>query len=184
MKKFSHQVLINENVGNTFTLGKSLDTMPEEWDDILDLFQLFGESYPDDVISTSVAVGWVNPNELSNMTRASGLTIVSNKKIKGIFPTGQIPDKWKSCVKMMIKWSPIVGEWISAKRGDWVKDSTDIWQESDLDKMISRINSIKTLSKRLDRWCDVYYTLIVGFQGGETGESIAVLAVLKDDFWK
>jgi hypothetical protein len=184
MRKFSQQVVLNENSGNTFTLGKNLSKMPEEWDDVLDLFQLFGESYSEDVISTSVTNGWVKPTELSEMTRVSGLTTISHKKIKSIFPTGEIPDKWKACVKMMVRWKPIKGEWISAKRGDWVKDSTDVWQESELDKMIARINSVKTLSKRLERWCDVYYTPISGFQGGETGESIAVVAILKDEFFR
>jgi hypothetical protein len=184
MLKFSHQVLLNENNGNTFIMGKNIDKMPEQMDDILDLFQLFGESYPDDVISTSVSIGWVNPNELSNMTRVSGLTIISKKKIKSVFPTGQIPDKWKACVKMMIKWHPIVGEWVSSKKGDWVKSSTDVWQESELDKIIIRVNSIKTLTKRLERWCDVYYTPVNnGFMGGEHGESMAVIAILKDDLW-
>jgi hypothetical protein len=185
MRKFSHQVLLNESRGNTFTMGKSVDNMPEEWDDILDLFQLFGESYGD-VISTSIGAGWVNPTELSGMTRVGGLAIISNKKIKSYLqiPSGQIPDKWKACVKMMIKWSPIECEWVSSKKGDWVKASTEVWQEGELDKIISRINSIKTLSKRLERWCDVYYTPINhGFMGGETGESMAVVAILKDDLW-
>lgn len=184
MRKFSQQVLLNENKGNTFTLGKNVSKMPEEWDDVLDLFQLFGESYSEDVISTSVAYGWVNPTELREMTKVSGLTIISHKKIKNIFPTGEIPDKWKACVKMMVRWKPIKGEWVSAKRGDWVDASTDVWQESELDKMIARINSIKTLSKRLERWCDVYYTLISGFQGAGSTESIAVVAILKDEFFR
>ena len=184
MKKFSHQVLINENSGNTYTMGKSIDKLPDDWEEIMDLFQLFNESYEDDIISVSISSGWVNSNDIKNMYIASGVSHVSNKRIKTMFPNGSMPDKWKLCIKMMIKWKQIKSDWVTSNKSDWAIKSVNIWGEKELDAVISRVNSIKTLSKRLGKWCDVYITPINhGFNGGDTGESMSVLAVIKDELY-
>lgn len=102
MRKFTQQLIMNENSGNTFTMGKSITKYPDEFEDVKDLLQLFQESYRDDVISTAVTIGWVNPTALRNMTKCQSVSLISNKKIKEIFPDGNIPDKWKLCGKLMI----------------------------------------------------------------------------------
>lgn len=184
MRKFTQQLMINENSGNTFTMGKSTQKLPEEVEDIKDLLQLFEESYRDDVISTAVTIGWANQNELRNMTRCQSVSVVG-KGIKGIFPDGNIPDKWMLCGKLIVKWKPIKGDWVSAKKGDWVVGSTEAFEIKELDQIVARVNSIKTLMMRLSRWCDVYTSTVSnGFIGGDTGESMAVLCILKNEYFQ
>lgn len=184
MRKFTQQLMINENSGNTFTMGKSTKKLPEEVEDIKDLLQLFEESYRDDVISAAVTIGWANPTALTNMTTCQRVSDIS-KGIKEIFPDGNIPDKWMLCGKLIIKWKPIKGDWVSAKSGDWVDKSTEVFEIKELDQIVTRVNSIKTLMQRLSRWCDVYTsTMNHGFIGGNIGESIAVLCILKNEYFQ
>lgn len=186
MRKFSHQVSINENIGNTFNLGKSVDKFPECFDDILDLVQLYSESYSESVSNSTVTIGFIDPTSLSKMTKVQGLSIISHKKIKGVFPDGNIPDRWSVCVRLVIKFKPIESDWVSSQKGDWVKSSTQIWGLKQLDEISFRVNSIKGLISRLERWCDCYFSLVnsEGFSGSDTGESACLLAVLKNDLWK
>jgi hypothetical protein len=60
-------------------------------------------------------------------------------------------------------------------------DENKLWALNELETFSSRINSFKTLVKRLERYCrHVVVTPIGnGFEGDKTGESVCVLAILE-----
>ena len=182
MKKFSSQVLMNENTSNTFTLGKKIDVYPEFWDDIKDIIEVYKSSYGD-VAFCRAGYGWVNENTIKEMYSAQSINLTGQKGIRKIFPDGDVADKWCISCKIIIKWDIIKSDWVSTKKGDWI--TVDVWQEKDLDILINRTNSIKTLSKRLGRWCDVYMTTLNnGFKGEKSDNgspSICILAIVRND---
>ena len=103
MKKFSH--IINESVENTYLLGKSVDKLPAEFTEILDLFQTFKESYSGKVDEVVISKGYVTISNLNNTYSVNSTQMVGSKKIRQYFKDGRIPDKWILSMKSIISFT-------------------------------------------------------------------------------
>jgi hypothetical protein len=148
MKKFS-DIIINESVENTYLLGKSVDKLPAEFTEILDLFQTFKESYSGKVDEVVISKGYVTISNLNNTHSVNSTQMVGSKKIRQYFKDGRIPDKWILSMKSIISFTKFKNE-SQKDLPKWAED--EIFDSSTIDMMIERYKAIKTLTSR----CEYY----------------------------
>ena len=163
MNKFSHISTINESVENTFLLGKNVgDELPESYLDILDMFDTLKESYPDTIENISITKGYSTDYNLSRTDRAAhAAQIISKKKSGQYFKDGNIPDKWKLCIRSLIIFKKVEGN-----------SGALSFDPSVLDVYINRYKSIKTLTSR----CSYYGAKVqVSFGSSMNSENISIL---------
>jgi hypothetical protein len=163
MNKFSHLSIINESVENTFLLGKNVnDELPEPYLEISDLFDTLKESYPDTIENISITKGYSTDYNLSRTDRPAHATqVIVRKKIKQYFKDGNIPDKWKLCIRAFLIFKSIEGN-----------SGTLSFDPSVLDVYINRYKSIKTLTSR----CSYYGAKVqVSFGSSMNSENISII---------
>ena len=150
MKKFSHISSINESTDNTYLLGKTINNLPEEFMEVSDMFDTFKESY-DNVEDVNVAKGYVTNFNLNKSYSVNATQLVGIKKIKQLFPDGNIPDKWILSIKALITFKSFKNDDTESKNlPGWAGDQ--IFDTSTLDEMINRYRAIKTLSSRCEHY--------------------------------
>ena len=173
MKKFSHQVEINENL-ETNHYRKRWDKNPDCWDKLMEDIEAFKEVNFEDVSQIQSATGYIGIKSIQNMKSAQSSQLMSIKKIKELFPDGNISDKWHLSIKIMIYFNRINDKWV---------DGTEpkLYKLDDLDTMVRRINSLKTLVLRLGKYCDVTITPLNNeFNGGDK-PAVCMVAVIKEE---
>lgn len=168
MKKFSH--ITNESVENTYLMGKSVDKLPEEFIEILDLFQTFKESYSDKVEDVVVSKGYITNYNLNNTHSVNSTQMVGSKKIRQFFKDGRIPDKWVLSLKSIISFSKFKNE-DQKVIPEWAEDQ--IFDTNTLDIMIDRYKAIKTLTSRCE-----YYGFTTKVSYGST-DKVSILVFFK-----
>lgn len=169
MKKFSQ--ITNESTENTYLLGKSVDKLPAEFTEILDLFQTFKESYSGKVDEVVISKGYVTDHNLNNTHSVNSTQMISSKKIKQYFKDGRIPDKWILSLKSIISFSKFKNESGQKAMPQWAEDQ--IFDASTLDIMIDRYKAIKTLTSRCE-----YYVFATKVSYGSV-DKVSILVFFK-----
>jgi hypothetical protein len=168
MKKFSHQVEINENL-ETNHYRKRWDKNPDCWDKLMEDIEAFKEVNFEDVTQVQSGLGYIGIKSIQNMKSAQSSQLMSIKKMKELFPDGNINDKWHLAIKLMVHFNKI-------------KEADDLFTIDDLSTMNRRINSVKTLALRLSKYCDVSISILNdGFSGSGDRPSVCMVAVIKDE---
>lgn len=158
--------------------SKIIGDVPDTFQDVVDLMENQKE-YGNGCVNLTVGKGYCTKHDLTRYGKAQSISIKNFKKMKDIFPNGEINDKWLLCVKAIFKYEPILGSVDIPNLQKW--DRNQMWTLNELEALTSRVNSFKTLIKRLERYCRhvVITPINHGFEGAETGESICILAILE-----
>jgi len=156
--------------------GRKLTDLPDSLEEVVILME--NQKEYGNCSNLSIAKGYCTKLDLSRHGKAQSIQIKSLKKMKDLFGDGEIPDKWLLCVKSTFKYEPILGKIEIPELRSW--DENKLWTIDELDELSNRVNSIKTLVKRLKPFCrHVLVSPIGGFEGTNTGESLCVFAVLE-----
>jgi hypothetical protein len=160
MRKFTHQIQINESQEDTYNLKRKIGEFPEWWQEIKDYIELFKEtnSY---VTSITVSEGYVTNKQSSKITHPQSVVITGLRKMKETFPSGIVPDKWLPTIRASISFNSMAKDlaYYSIIDGRWNDATVEM---ENLDQMIARINSIKALTKRIQRYGEIKISLSNG----------------------
>ena len=146
---------------NTFLLNKNISDIPESYKEILEMVEVFKESYPNDIENVQITKGYVSNFNIDNSYSVNSTNIIGVKKIKKIFPDGKVPDKWNLSVKILITFKKFKNK-EEKNLPKWAED--EIYDTSTIDNMIQRYKSVRTLSER----CEYYGSNVkvsYGYQG-------------------
>lgn len=139
MKKFS---LITE---------RNINDFPDYWQDVLDYIELFKETNP--IHFVSVASGFVTEKNLESKFLTQSINIISHSKFKAYLKqtSDEVPPHWKLVLRVHIGFEQLNS---FQREGFWALNPR-VLKTNDLDKLVARINSVKTLVTRISKWGEV-----------------------------
>jgi hypothetical protein len=158
--------------------SKIIGDVPDTFQDVVDLMENQKE-YGNGCVNLTIVKGYCTKHDLNRYGKAQSISVKNFNKMKEIFPNGKINDKWFLCVKAIFKYEPIRGSINIPKLPNPYQNQ--MWTLNELEVLSKRVNSFKTIIKRLEKYCShvVITPINNGFEGTETGESICILAILK-----
>lgn len=139
MKKFS---LITE---------RNINDFPDYWQDVLDYIELFKETNPVHFISSGS--GFVTEKNLESKFLTQSISIISHHKFKEYLKKSSdvVPTNWKLVLRVQIGFKQLN----HFGSESFVSSESRVLKENDLDRLVTRINSVKTLVTRISKWGEV-----------------------------
>jgi len=155
MRKFTTMLNESTNIEKfikrqevTFSLDRKISDEPEDYRSVLDMIETFKESY-NILENVEISKGFATDKRLNSASSVNSIQLISSKKIRAMFPDGNLPDKWKIGIKVILTFKKM--ESFESLNFNGANEG-QIFDISTVDIMIQRYKSIKTLSARCEHY--------------------------------
>lgn len=137
---------IRSSKSNKYLLGKSMDYIPDGYNEVCDMIDTFKEQYSDDIQNITIEKGFTTINTINTAHSVNSTNLIGKKKLNKIFPDNKLPDKYVRTIKVIIIYKPLLAN-SNKVLPNWAND--EILDPSSIDDMMSRLKAIKTLNTRV-----------------------------------